>query len=682
MSNTPGPVRFDNVMPQNGRDNLDIQFGEQDRGRRPIDLLTPNSDRHAAVLKYLVDRLEASEKAMSQRYSRWRLNETQFQAYIDLREHEKILKEARGKKGMPELNSLVIPYTYSTIMSIVTYLLQVFAGRDPMFQVDTLRAENMQAAPYMELALKHNAQHSRMVAKLFQFLLDGQVYNLSIMRNLWTVEERLTTVFRSPSMMGPLGAMPDFSQGRQKMRENRIVFEGTNVVNVDPFMFFPDPRVAFTEVNKKGEFVFWRDFDGLHSLKKQEARGLISYLDRIGERPKASTPSTGGSPQSNRNNGSAGNTATNMWRSTQQGLDDFVQLDQGTVEIIPNSLGLGDSKVPEKWLFTIANKRQIIQAEPLDLDHDMHPIVVSEPYSMGYTPGGLSMPEMLEPIQEGMSWLLNSHIHNVRGIINNSFIVDPMAIDMASFKDGKPGRLIKLKPSAIGRDVRTAVQQLTMYDVTQQHIGDIQVMQRIGDTVSAVNDTMRGVQQAGGRKTATEVRTSTDNGASRLVTTARLISAQAMVDLGEQMASNMQQNMSEPFMVTLLGDQGRQRLVSISPEQLVGSFNFPVHDGTLPMDKIAILDVWKEIFMAVSGNPMLAQQYSIDQIFEFVAELSGARNISRFKMQPQIPGGMPGMPPGPEQMMQQQEAGNVVPLFPPGGTGVPGGRGIPDFAGA
>ena len=60
------------------------------------------------------------------------------------------------------------------------------------------------------------------------------------------------------------------------------MFEGTGVTNVDPFMFFPDPRVPITEVSRKGEFVFWRDFSGMHMLREQEQRGLIKYLDDVG----------------------------------------------------------------------------------------------------------------------------------------------------------------------------------------------------------------------------------------------------------------------------------------------------------------------------------------------------------------------------------------------------------------
>src|SRR5262245_15058484 len=119
-----------------------LEFGKQldgahfratDKGKKPIDLLQPGSERHSAVLKYLLDRLKAAERGMSPRYSRWRLNETQFQAYINLADHERVLREARQNKSMPEITSLVVPYTYSTIMSIVTYHLQVFAGADPIF---------------------------------------------------------------------------------------------------------------------------------------------------------------------------------------------------------------------------------------------------------------------------------------------------------------------------------------------------------------------------------------------------------------------------------------------------------------------------------------------------------------------------------------------------------------------
>ena len=46
-----------------------------------------------------------------------------------------------------------------------------------------------------------------------------------------------------------------------------------------------------------------------------------------------------------------------------------------------------------------------------------------------------------------------------------------------------------------------------------------------------------------------------------------------------------------------------------------------------------MLDVWKEIWMAVSTNPQLAMQYNGPAIFEYMANLAGAKNLTSFKIQ-------------------------------------------------
>ena len=53
--------------------------------------------------------------------------------------------------------------------------------------------------------MNRNCDHVRMVLKIFKFLLDCQVYNLGVFRNLWSVEERFTTVLRSQRCLGQWG---------------------------------------------------------------------------------------------------------------------------------------------------------------------------------------------------------------------------------------------------------------------------------------------------------------------------------------------------------------------------------------------------------------------------------------------------------------------------------------------
>jgi len=646
----------------------------------PIERLSPGSDLHAKVLQKLLDRLEASERKMSNFYSRWRLNEKKMQAYVDLPQYEQLLKSlaVRGAEP-PPIVSITVPYTFATIWTIVTYLAHTFTGRKPIFQVSTNKAEMVQAAENMEVVLQYNSDHTRLIKELFQYFLDGEMYGIGVIRTLWKVERKSRTTW----IQAPVGGsfMPDAAQVKTRVREKKTVYEGNVCKTQDPFMFFPDPRVPMNEVNKRGEFVFWRTYEGEHTMKKEEADGTLKWVKDAKKTMPPNTMNGGG--ESARNLTSLGDAHAGTRDSQDSRLNSFFQVDQGTVELIPADWGLSDETDVQKWIFTILNKSQIVQAEALDLDHDMHPVAVIEPYSFGYGFGQVGLTDMLGPLQDTVSWFINSHIHNVRSTLNNSFIVNPSAVEMQDLKNPGPGKLIRLKPSAYGVDVRTIIQQLQVTDVTRSHVADMAEFIRMGDSLAAVNDNLRGIQTVGGRKTATEVRTSGEAGASRLAAHARLISAQGIVDLTEQMCLNNQQNLSEDFYVKVVGMDGVQDQGSrlIRPEDLVGDFYFPIHDGTLPIDKIATLDIWREIMVGVLQDPQLRQSYDVGKLFEFVAELGGARNITQFKLAPaeqieaQMQAGNGVAPPGmmPGGGPQGMPPGMPPPSTPPG----PGGGGIP-----
>jgi hypothetical protein len=117
-------------------------------------------------------------------------------------------------------------------------------------------------------------------------------------------------------------------------------------------------------------------------------------------------------------------------------------------------------------------------------------------------------------------------------------------------------------------------------------------------------------------------------------------------------SSNIQQLMTEPVWLKLLGQDGAEGPLRIGPEDLDGNFYFPIHDGTLPLDRVALLEVWKEILMAIFRAPMLATQFDTLGIFEYVAQLGGARNLGQFRVQ-----GASN-----EGIAAAASAGNVVPL--------------------
>lgn len=596
---------------------------------RPIDKLKPDSDLHAKVLDHLLGRLRYSENSMSQFYSRWNSCERKLQAYINLPDYEAELAASNKTGAPPQVTNIVVPYSFATIWTIVTYMVHTFCGRKPIFQVSSYKQESVEAASFMETVLQYNSDHTRLILQMIQWFLDGETYGVGAIRCLWDEEKAQRTIWTDQSPGGLI--MPRAAKQTFRQRQLRTVYEGNKCTNIDPFMFFPDPRVPMSEVNKRGEYVFWRSFEGRHTLQRAEAQGELKWIKNIGEIPRGENMGEAAGKSSRGalagGDSSAGDGLTRDYR-----VKTNIQVDQGSVEIIPSELGLGDEDTPQKWLFSIANKSQIIQAEPLDYDHGRHPVAVIEPSSFGYAFGQPGTSDFLGPIQDTLSWFINSHIANVRTAINNMFVVDPAMIEMQDLVNPGPGKIIRTKRAAMGVDVKTILAQLQVQDVTQNHIQSMDMFLRMGDTLAAVNDNLRGIQESGGRKTATEVRTSGEAGASRLAARARYISAQGVVDLAEQMSLNIQQLMTMEFYLQVVGQEGADNPVPISPQMVAGDFYFPVNDGTLPMDKTAILGVWKEIWMAIVQNPMLSQKYDAGKLFEYIAEIGGAKNIGQFKI--------------------------------------------------
>lgn len=634
--------------------------------KSPIELLAPKSKLHDKTLDYLMTRLDRSEQAMSKFHSRWNVNELKMQAYISLPKYEQLLKDM-NKKGKPPRNvSIIIPTSYATVSTIATFMTHAFVGRRPVFQAGTYDDRWMKNARNVELVNQYNLDHNRFVRACAAANMDWQIYGFSGYRIGWTKEMRYRTRRQRPMRMDFDGTQVEGAPETQ--RELVRVYEGNTIISIDPYCFFPDPTVPMHMVAERGEFVFWRTFEGKHSLLRDEADGTLKYVNAAATTINSGRWYTTHGGQSMRSVAYDGephpeNTAFPGRVGGKAGVKDRYVVDEGTIEIIPRELGLGESTRPEKWIFTVLNQDQIVQAAPFISDHGYHPVAIAEPGAQGYGFGSPGTIDYTGPLQDAISWLFNSHMDNVRKVINDSLIVDPKMIVMKDLKpeENEVHRVIRLKESMMGSDVKQAIYQLPVQDVTRGHIADIQVLFGINERITGVSDNMMGFQDLGGRKTATEIRTAAGAASSRLAFTNRLVSAQQMVPLAEMMTLNNQQYLSDDFLLSVVGPSAAEAPIRVSPEMLVGDFYFPQHDGTLPLDRVALLDVWKEIMQLILGSQLLQQSHDLSKVFEYVADLGGARNIETMRRAPQAP--IPPMNALPdEEVSRGAEAGNLVPL--------------------
>jgi hypothetical protein len=453
----------------------------------------------------------------------------------------------------------------------------------------------------------------------------------------------------------------------EKVREEKklVGYEGNRLYNVRPYDFFPDPRFSIFEF-QKGEFC-GRDTNA--SFLSLAADG---YINLKFAQKTAATKSGGGGLNVE------GEGTAHMDRAVQPDEEQgpgvkTANVHEMVIKVVPSVWGLSDSKSPEKWVFTLANMNTVIGARPLGLYHDKFPFAVVE-YGMGASEFvKLSMIDVIKPLTDTLSWLFNVHFFNVRKALNDVRVVDPSRVTMSDVLRPGAGGVIKLKPTAYGTDARQAVHQLEVRDVTQMHLRDSSFVEGMIQKVTGVAENVMGMVNTSGRKTATEVRTSTGFSTNRLKTPAEYASAVGWGPMSQMMLQNTQQLYDDEKMFRVAGSllsEGRKgpdgqpiSAIDVSPETLAGFYDFVPVDGSLPVDRLAQANMWKELLVQLGSVPGLALEWDIGGMLAHVMKLTGERNIDRFRL---------NLSPD-ERLQRAAETGNVVPLGAGGGRPRSGG---------
>lgn len=618
--------------------------------------------KHKDILEALRARVKLAETKTSTLRQRMENDELLFHAYMrpeDLK-NPSCRDDEDARTDGRDYKEIYVPYSYAILMTMHTYLTSVFLGRAPVFQYTGRHGETQQQIQVMEAMIDYQVQVGKMLPVMYNWLLDPGKYGFGVVGVYWESEEiRISRIIEKPKTY--LG-IPLAGTSEKVKQEARIKgYEGNRLYNIRPQDFIADPRVSLMNF-QKGEFAGRYVQIGWNELVKGQESKRYYNIDVLQKKLKASRSSSGlwGSGGSvTRDTGSGlvelpdlqGPTTTENIKSV-----DYGELYELVVELIPKDWGLGKSAYPEKWLFTFSLKHGVIvESRPLGYLHNKYPFAIL-PYEIdAYSISPRSMMEITKPLNDVMTWLVNTHFYNVRRMLNDQIIFDPSKVVLADLLDNSPGRLIRLKPEAYGTDPRLAVHQLNTGDATQGHLRDIQIIGEMLQRVTGVTDNIMGMVNPGGRKTATEVRTSSSFGVNRLKTLAEYMSAVGFSQLSEMMVQNTQQFFTEERMFKVAGDLVNSQTsttVLATPNDIQGFFDFVPVDGTMPIDRFAQVTMWTQLMGMMQNDPRVMQSYDTGAIFSWVAKLGGLKNIDQFKIKVVDDAALTG----------QIDKGNLVPV--------------------
>lgn len=612
-------------------------------------------DRIRDELKYRVD---FSKTQMQDRYEDWRQMEEQYRAYMPASENDKLRKNARDG-GKPQYTTIEIPYSYATVLTAHTYVTSTFLGRSPVMQVQGRHGETQNDEMKVEAILDYQVQAGRHLPYLYTWMLDPFKYGFGVIGYYFDSEKR--TISRETTRPATFLGLPIPGKTEKVIETEEILgYEGCRPFNVRPQDWFPDPRVTLRDF-QKGEFCGrYCEVGYLDMLNDPDSHINLAYLKENRRDLGATLRIDGSSQVTLPNQVPNGNFSFNAGASNKEISQGTVQCYEVYIRLIPKEWKLGPGTKPEKWVFLLAEECVIVQARPLGHYHDRFPFAILEQEVDGHSLFSRSMLEITKPLNDVLTWLINTHFYNVRKSLNDQFVVDPSRVVMKDITNPEPGKLIRLKPAAYGADVRTIVGQLQVQDVTRSNLNDAGLVTDLLARVTGVNDNIMGSVNTG-RRSATEVRSSTTFGINRLKTVSEYYSATGFADWSEQLIMTTQQYMSQERMYRVVGDlalAGNERFISVGPNDIAGFYDWVPVDGTLPVDRMSQVNMWTQLFSQMQALPQIAAQYDLGRIFAFVAQLAGLKNINQFRISV-VPDG---------SMMNAQQAGNAIPVEAAGGN--------------
>lgn len=611
---------------------------------------------HRRIVDALRARLRMSEQRMKDRYAIMARNEEIFQAYIPESDNDALRRRQRQVAGVPSYRTIEIPYSYGILMTAHTYYTSVFLGRNPVFQLSGRHGETEQNTQAIESVLDYQLNVGEWLVPLFIWLLDPGKYGFGVLGHYWDSEViRSRSVVEEPVTFLGL-PMPGMKARRVEKVQDIPGYRGNKIYNVRPQDWFPDPRKPMRYF-QQGEFCAryvenaWHDVVAGEKSRKYFNIATLRKMraDRDGQLGAGMTIS--------RDQGSSHVTQIPDF-TRQEDFDQvvppgFVKSYELYVRLVPKEWGFGTDDVPEIWVFTVSSNGVLYGVEPLGEYSGKFPFDVIEHEPEGYSMFSRSMLEISQPMADIITWLVNSHFYNVRQTLNNQFIVDPSQLVMKDVENPNPGKVIRLKPVAYGKDVRTMIQQLQVNDVTAHHFNDISMVGDFIQKTLGINESLMGAMPQKSHTTATAVRTSTNFGVNRMKTNCEYYSAMGFGPFTQKIVQRTQQYMDFQSYFRIAGDLaqfGQKPFVEVGPDLIAGFYDYVPVDGTLPIDRFAQANLWQMMLGQIQKYPQIMMQYDVAKIFAWVAGLAGIKNMAQFKL---VPDGL---------MAQQAQAGNVVPI--------------------
>ncbi len=551
-----------------------------------------------------------------------------YKLYIGYR--RPLPEELRGR------SNLHIPRTYEEIDTLRARLVKSFFSTRPYIDfipqptqaVPTAADEEKAkvAAALVDMQLERN----QIAVKFYNFITSVLVFPAGILGVGWRYERKKVKRRLPVVVFGADGASLGIALSLQEVEVTE--WDDNEIVNVDYFDFWPDPRGVDIDSCR---FVFQREW-----ATREQVEAKLELLRELGAGTvwmpdfEALKGAGGGLEEGRWERLSAVGIAPETGPGAEEGAELYELLHYWT---------------DEEHAIIVNRTECVYYGDNPYWRHGKKPFVVA---SFEPLPGefyGMSAVQVIEHLQHELNTLRNQRIDNVSLVLNRMWKVRRSA-DIAEEE------LISRPHGVIYVDAPDDVTDFSMPDVTASSYNEERVVKEDMENALGVPAVVRGVNPAR-RETATEVVTKTSNAGIRFDVKIMLFEALGIKRLAYLMDCNNQQFVDTPRLVRLFGVEGPEAWREVRPEELIGEFDY--RPAGANVDPAANKEVRRAQLNELMATVLKTQNpyVNIYELTKLWLESYDIRNVEKLLVSPEeqavqvqpMPAGVPvqGGPPGP-----------------------------------
>lgn len=639
--------------------------------------LHPSDALHDELVQMVLNCAELGKRVGDKMAPQWEQTDWALDGFMPESEADK--KVRRRDKRKPA--TIVIPMQFAMREVYLTHMNQVFCSGFPNIHRYRGRGgteREIRAALMERVVARHSMWFKEDRALDIQWG-DAFTYGRGFLYGRWRkhrapgvsmerVDELLSTMLKA-------AGVDDFQTGdivRFVEEQSEVLREGTAWEPIDVYQVFVDPN-STPDTFQDSEFFGWMSRRSVMGMLKQEDDPDEQYFNL---RALYALTDEG------RNN-----CQSRYWRNQGErqrrfnlaGIEDssnevlsYADIINMIATVIPSEWELGDSDKPERWMFSVAGDRVLIQAHPIGTMHGQLPVTQCAPNSRGHSVWPVSHLMTLSGQQKSIDYIAKSRLDHIRTNLNGRYVIDPSKINWRDFKDGDGPMVVRMLQEAFGEgDIRKYIHQIPVSDVTHNHWGDIQAIMELAKEGSGTRDIVAGAMgDMPERPTARGIGAVQGSALSRLNRLADIIDRQSLQDMAYQMAYNLVQYQSQPVTVDIAGRYERElrqllgadaRAVDVTPWEVDPYFEIePYTPASSAMDDSAgWTELMKVVLQAPGAMEALMQHYRLSDLIGTYFKKLGVDNLEDYRVQIQpIPD---------SEAAEQMQAGNIVPIGMSGG---------------